>query len=63
MDFSFVARSKGMFCYLGIPKQDILDLRSEYGIYLLESTRINIAGLSSSNLPIVIERVAEMLNR
>ena len=63
IDFSFVARSKGMFCFLGIPQQDVLTLRSEFGIYLLESTRINIAGLSSGNLPVVIERVAEVLNR
>lgn len=63
IDFDFVARSKGMFCYLGIPREDVLKLRSEYGIYLLESTRMNVAGLSSENLPIIIERVAEMLNR
>ena len=63
IDFDFVARSKGMFCYLGIPADDVLKLRSEYGIYILESTRMNVAGLSSKNLPIIIERVAEMLNR
>jgi len=63
IDFSFVARSKGMFCFLGIPKEDVLQLRSDYGIYLLESTRINVAGLSEANLPIIIERVAEVLCR
>ena len=63
MDFGFVARSKGMFCFLGIPRDDVLKLRSEYAIYLLESTRINVAGLSENNLPIVIDRVAEVLNK
>ena len=63
IDFDFVARSKGMFCFLGIPKEDVLQLRSEFGIYLLESTRINVAGLSEDNLPIIIDRVADVVSR
>ena len=63
INFDFVAQSSGMFCYLGIAREDVLSLRSEYGIYLLESTRINVAGLSETNLPVVIERVAEVITR
>lgn len=63
IDFSFVAQSKGMFCFLGIPKEDVLTLRAEYGLYLLESTRINVAGLSEQNLPLIIERVADVITR
>jgi aspartate aminotransferase len=63
IDFDFVAESKGMFCYLGIAREDVLTLRSEFGLYLLESTRINVAGLSEHNLPIIVERVAEVITR
>lgn len=63
IDFDFVAESKGMFCYLGISQEDVLSLRSEFGLYLLESTRINVAGLSEQNLPIIIQRVAEVITR
>lgn len=63
IDFGFVAKSKGMFCFLGIPREDVLTLRSEFGLYLLESTRINVAGLSEANLPIIIERVADVVTR
>ena len=63
IDFSFVAQSKGMFCFLGIPQQDVLTLRSEFGLYLLESTRFNVAGLSEKNLPVIVERVAEVITR
>jgi len=63
IDFSFVSASKGMFCFLGIPREDVLTLRSEFAIYLLESTRINIAGLSEANLPVIIERVADVIQR
>jgi len=60
-DFSFVAQSKGMFCYLGISSEEVLTLRAEFGIYLLESTRINVAGLSEQNLPVIVERVAQVI--
>lgn len=63
IDFSFVARSKGMFCFLGISREQVLELRAEYAIYLLESTRINVAGLSDTNLSTIIERVAEVVTR
>ena len=63
INFDFVANSSGMFCYLGIPKQDVLTLRSEFAIYLLESTRINVAGLSEENLPVIVERVSEVISR
>lgn len=63
IDFSFVAQSKGMFCYLGISQAEVLALRAEFGIYLLESTRINVAGLSEQNLPVIVDRVAEIIMR
>ena len=63
INFDFVAQSKGMFCFLGIPREDVLQIRSEFGIYLLESTRINVAGLSEDNLPIIIDRVADVITR
>lgn len=63
IEFDFVAQSKGMFCFLGIPREDVLTLRAEFGLYLLESTRINVAGLSEQNLPVIIQRVAEVISR
>lgn len=63
IDFSFVAESKGMFCYLGIPLEAVHALRADFGIYLLDSTRINVAGLSNENLPVIIDRVSQVLAR
>lgn len=62
-NFDFVANSHGMFCYLGIDLDDVLYLRSEYGIYLLDSTRINVAGISSNNIDLLIDRIAKTLQR
>lgn len=60
-DFSFVGDSKGMFCFLGITEEQVLQLRSEYGIYLLNSTRINIAGVSEANIDVIVDRVAKVI--
>jgi len=63
MDFSFIANSKGMFCYLGISKEEVLTLRKDFSLYLLESTRINVAGLSESNLQTIVDNVADVITR
>jgi aspartate aminotransferase len=61
-DFTFVGESKGMFCFLGITEEQVLQLRSEYGIYLLNSTRINIAGVSEANVDVIVDRVAKVIS-
>lgn len=61
IDFSFVANSNGMFCFLGITREEVLRLRAEHGLYLLESTRINVAGLSEENLSEVVDRVSQVI--
>ena len=61
-DFSFITKNKGMFSYLGIELEEALKLRSEHGVYILNSTRINIAGLSSSNMDYVTDCIAAVLN-
>ncbi|MBL4673368.1 MAG: aspartate/tyrosine/aromatic aminotransferase [Arenicella sp.] len=61
VDFSFLNNSSGMFCYLGISREQVLKLRSEYGIYLLENGRINVAGISKKNLPVMIDRMSRVI--
>jgi len=63
INFDFLAQSKGMFCFLGIERDQVLTLRSEFGIYLLESTRINVAGLSEQNLPVIVKHVSDVITR
>lgn len=49
-DFGFIARQRGMFSFLGIDKDQIRRLREEFAVYLIDSSRINIAGLNAGNL-------------
>jgi aspartate aminotransferase len=62
-DFSFIERQRGMFSFLGITPQQVQILREEFGIYMLDSSRINIAGLSAATLPCVSEAIREVSGR
>jgi aspartate aminotransferase len=60
-DFSFIAREKGMFSFLGLSVEQAQRLRAERSVYLLDSSRINIAGLNQNNLQRAVEAVASVL--
>ena len=48
--FSFVTNQNGMFSMLGLDKEQIMQLRTDYGIYIVGNSRINIAGLNPNNI-------------
>ena len=60
-DFSFVTRQRGMFSYTGLSKEQVLKLRSEYGIYALETGRICVAALNTKNIDYVTNAIAKVL--
>ena len=62
-DFSFITENQGMFSYLGITLEQVHQIRSEYGIYFLNSTRVNVAGLSSANIDYTTDSIAAVLNQ
>lgn len=60
-DFSFIQRQRGMFSYSGLDRKQVEELRSRFGIYLLDSGRINLAALNERNLSGVTTAIAETL--
>jgi aromatic-amino-acid transaminase len=60
-DFSFIARQKGMFSYSGIELEKVRRLRSEFGIYIVDSGRICVAAMNEKNLEYVTEAIATVL--
>ena len=60
-DFSFIKNQYGMFSFLGISKEQIQRLRDEYSIYLVGSSRINIAGISPKNLDYLTDAIISVL--
>ena len=59
-DFSFIERQNGMFSFLGINKEQIARLQKEYGIYIVGSSRVNVAGVSQSNIEYFSNAVADV---
>jgi aspartate/tyrosine/aromatic aminotransferase len=60
-DFSHVVRAKGMFSFLGISKAQVERLKSDYGIYMVDSSRINVAGITSANVEYLADAISNVL--
>lgn len=60
-DFSFLLRQRGMFSYSGLTPMQVDWLRSEKGIYIVGSGRINVAGITPSNIEALTAAIAEAL--
>nr|WP_297530072.1 amino acid aminotransferase [uncultured Roseateles sp.] len=57
-DLSYVTRQKGMFSYSGLSAEQMQRLRSEFGVYGVDSGRICVAALNSKNLKPVAAAIA-----
>ncbi len=60
-DFGFIEREKGMFSFLGLSPEQALRLRSERSVYMLDSSRINVAGVNARNIDYLAQAVASVL--
>lgn len=60
-DFSFIPHQKGMFSFLGLSEAQVERLKSEFSVYMVGSSRINLAGINSANLPYLADSIARVL--
>lgn len=60
VDFSFIRNHKGMFSYLDLKKEQVDRLIEEFGVYTLDSGRINVAGLNEQNLDYFVESLLKV---
>ena len=58
-DLSFITRQRGMFSYSGLDAEEVAWLRAERAIFMTANGRINVAGLTPSNLVYVCDALAE----
>lgn len=61
-DFRFVESERGMFSFLGLNPSQVKQLGDNYGIYMADTSRINIAGLNVNNLEYFCSSLAAALN-
>ncbi len=60
-DFSFVERQRGMFSYSGLSRAQVVRLREEFAVYMIESGRICVAALNTKNIDYVADCVARVI--
>lgn len=57
-DWSFVTTQRGMFSYTGLTKAQVERMRSEFGVYAVDSGRICVAALNTRNVDYVAGAIA-----
>ena len=59
--FDFIPQQRGMFSFLGLNQDQVRRLKTEYGIYMVDSSRINVAGINKKNIDYFCEAVCAIL--
>ena len=62
-DFSFIRDQRGMFSFSGLSPEAVLWLKENRSIYIVGSGRINVAGLTPSNIDFICDAIAEVLKK
>ena len=60
-DMSFITTQIGMFSYSGLTKDQMVRLRSEFGVYGTDAGRMCVAALNSKNIDYVCAAIAKTL--
>jgi aromatic-amino-acid transaminase len=60
-DLAYITTQKGMFSYSGLSQAQMQRLRSEFGIYGLDSGRICVAAINSRNIGAVAAAIAKVM--
>ena len=60
-DLDYVVRQKGMFSYSGLSVAQMQRLRSEFGVYGVDSGRICVAAINSRNIDGVVAALAKVM--
>ncbi|MDO8419993.1 MAG: amino acid aminotransferase, partial [Rubrivivax sp.] len=60
-DLDYITRQRGMFSYSGLSQAQMQRLRSEFGVYGLDSGRICVAAINSRNIVAVVAAIARVM--
>ncbi len=60
-DFNYFLTQRGMFSYTGLSPEQADRLKDEFGVYILRSGRMCVAGLNSSNVEAAASAMAAVL--
>ncbi len=60
-DMSFITTQIGMFSYSGLSKDQMVRLRTEFGVYGTDTGRMCVAALNSKNIDYVCQSIAKVV--
>jgi aspartate aminotransferase len=60
-DFSFIAKEFGMFSFLGLSVAQVHRLKNEFSIYMTDTSRISVAGLTTEKMDYVSNAIVSVL--
>jgi len=60
--FDYIQNEKGMFSFLGVNPEQVKQLKQDHSIYMVNSSRINVAGLSDSNMDYVVQALMKVVD-
>jgi aromatic-amino-acid transaminase len=60
-DFGYVMQQRGMFSYSGLSKEAVHRLRTEHGVYAIDTGRICVAALNTRNIDYVADAIAKVV--
>jgi len=61
LDLAYITRQQGMFSYTGLSATQMQRLRSEFGVYGVDSGRICVAAINSRNIERVVAGLAAVM--
>lgn len=59
--FDHIKAQNGMFSFLGLSVEQVQRLGKEYSVYLVNSSRINVAGISEANIEYLSDSIVSVL--
>ena len=60
-DFSFLKTQKGMFSFLCITPEQVREVRAKHGVYFVDSSRVNVAGINLQNVEPLAKALVSVL--
>ena len=60
-DMSFITQQVGMFSYSGLTKDQMVRLRTEFGVYGTDTGRMCVAAVNSRNIDHLCQSIAKLL--
>lgn len=60
-NFDYLTEQNGMFSFTGLTPEQVEQLQTKYGIYMVSNSRMCVAGLNTSNIDYVANAMADVL--